>query len=63
MEAQAVRLLDIDAVEDERVKMEVNIHRPAEALHACHHARLSAGEPVPPGRTAIRAAECAHEDV
>ena len=64
MEAQcAVRLVHEDAVENERVKMEVNVHRPAKALHARHHAGLSAREPLAPCLAAIRAAERAHEDV
>ena len=64
MEAQrAVRLAHEDAVEDERVIVEVNVHRPAEALHARHHAGLSAREPLAPRLAAIRAPERTHEDV
>jgi hypothetical protein len=64
VEAQrAIRLAYEHAVEHERVKVEVKIHRPAEPLHARHHAGLSAGEPLPPGLAAIGAAERAHEAV
>jgi len=64
MEAQpAVPLAHEDAVEDERVKVEVHVHGSAEALHARHHAGLAARQPPTPGLAAIRAAERAHEDV
>jgi hypothetical protein len=62
MEAQcAVRLGPEDAIEDERVKVNVHVHRPAEALHARHHAGLAADESLAPRLAAIRAAERAHE--
>ena len=64
MEAQrAVWLAHEDAVKYERVKVEVNVHRPAEALHARHHAGLPTREPLAPRLAAIHAAERAHEDV
>jgi hypothetical protein len=64
MEAQrAVRLGHEHAVENERVKVEMNVDRPAEALHARHHPGLSARQPLAASLAAIRAAERTHEDV
>ena len=45
------------------MKVEVCVHRAAEALHARHHAGLSTRQALIPGTTAVRAAERAHEDV
>jgi hypothetical protein len=60
---RAVRFVNEDAVEHERVKMEVKVHCAAEALHTGHHAGLSAREPLTPRLAAIRAAERANEDL
>src|SRR3989442_7982308 len=54
LEAQcAVRLAHEHAVEHQRVKMEVNIDRPAEALHARHHPVSPPARPLAPCLTAI----------
>ncbi len=42
--------------------MDVRVQGSAEALHARHHAGLSAGQALTPGPAAIPAAERAHED-
>jgi hypothetical protein len=44
-------------------QVKVNVHRPAEALHACHHAGLSAREALAPRLAAIRAPERAREEM
>ena len=63
MEAQrAVPLAHEDAVEDERVKVEVHVHGSAEALHARHHTGLSARQPLTPRLAAIGAAHPAAEE-